>query len=328
MNIWENAVITIQGLSLLSKLTGGNTLEITRAETGEGYVTPGLLNQLTGVSIPKQQLSFRATSYPEEGKCKLPCYLTNAGLAKGYTAKQIGVYAKDPDNGEILFLIVQAPSDQGTVIPSEAEMPGYSAEWNLYFQYGQASAVTVVVDPSNSVTMADLEKIGGIVDVLNPVEDIEDLLVYDKEGNATTDIAKVHSGVFRIRRVWEKTSTDDNELEEFIIFTQRKYTTSGLYSLQTVHQEMWRDGVVSYRSVSFPIEQYPEFDSQSVAGLEFRKAEKDLSNVDDEVFAAKVIANVTYADIPDAPPKYSYGTEDLEAGVTALETGKMYLVYE
>lgn len=29
-----------------------------------------------------------------------------------------------------------------------------------------------------------------------------------------------------------------------------------------------------------------------------------------------------------AAPAYSYGTEDLEAGVSALETGKMHLVYE
>lgn len=159
MNIWENAVITTKGLSLLSKLTSGHALEITKAETGDTYVTPGLLSQLTAVVGPKQELSFRAQSYPEEGKCKLPCYLTNAGLATGYTAKQVGVYATDPDDGEILFLIVQAPSESGTVIPSEAEMPGYSAEWNLYFQYGQASGVTFTVDPTGSITRGELDVI-------------------------------------------------------------------------------------------------------------------------------------------------------------------------
>lgn len=159
MNIWENAVITTKGLSLLSKLTSGHTLEITKAETGDTYVTPGLLTQLTAVVGPKQELSFRAQSYPEENKCKLPCYLTNTGLTTGYTAKQVGVYATDPDDGEILFLIVQAPNESGTVIPSEAEMPGYSAEWNLYFQYGQASGVTFTVDPTGSITREELDAI-------------------------------------------------------------------------------------------------------------------------------------------------------------------------
>lgn len=158
MNIWENAVVTIKGLSLLSKLVEGNTLDITRAETGEGYVTPGLLSQLTEVSSPKQALSFRAVSYPEEGKCQIPCYLTNDGLEAGYTTKQVGVYATDPDEGEILFLILQAPSGYGTVVPSEAESPGYSAEWTLYMQYGQADGVNVNVDPSNTVSTEEFEK--------------------------------------------------------------------------------------------------------------------------------------------------------------------------
>lgn len=30
----------------------------------------------------------------------------------------------------------------------------------------------------------------------------------------------------------------------------------------------------------------------------------------------------------DAAPMYTYGTEDLQAGVTPLETGKLHFVYE
>lgn len=158
MNVWENAVITNKGISLLSKLMAGSNLEITRAETGSGYVTPGLLIAQTDVTNPMQELSFRATSYPEEGKCKLPCFLTNDGVSTGYTAKQVGIYAHDPDDGEILFFIAQAQSDKGTEVPSETEMPGYSAEWAFYFNYGQADAVSVTVDPSNAVTHAEMEQ--------------------------------------------------------------------------------------------------------------------------------------------------------------------------
>lgn len=157
MNVWENAVITNKGLSLLSKLMAGNTLEITKAETGSGYVTPGLLNQQTAVTNPMQELLFRASSYPEEGKCKLPCYLKNDGLSTGYMAKQIGIYANDPEDGEILFFIAQAATDKGTEVPSEAEMPGYSAEWTFYFTYGQADGVSVTVDPAGTVSRQEME---------------------------------------------------------------------------------------------------------------------------------------------------------------------------
>ena len=158
MNQWANTVLTEKGAALLAKLTQGNTLNITKAIAGAGFVTPGLLVKQTEVTSPKQELSFKPASYPEEGKCKITTVLTNEGLSAGYDATQIGIFAADPDGGEVLFVIAQAQDEQsGTIIPSEPEMPGYSSEWTFYFKYGQAHGVTVVVDPSNSVTQAAME---------------------------------------------------------------------------------------------------------------------------------------------------------------------------
>ena len=157
MNVWANAVITDKGLALQAKLYEGTTLNITRAVTGTGSVTAGLLSKQTAVSGQKQQLVFRTATYPEEGKCALACNLSNEGLSSGYTANQVGIYATDPDEGEILFFLAQASSGSGTIIPSESEMPGYSAEWTFYFQYGLADGVTVTVDPAGTVTPAIME---------------------------------------------------------------------------------------------------------------------------------------------------------------------------
>lgn len=159
MNVWTNAVITDKGLDLLAKLTEGSTLNITRAVTGAGFVTPGVLSKQTEVTDPKQALTLKPVRYPESGKCAFPVMLTNEGLATGYDATQVGVFATDPDEGEVLFFIVQAiDADSGTIIPSEAEMPGYSAEWTFYFQYGQADGVNVTVDPSNTVSWAEMKE--------------------------------------------------------------------------------------------------------------------------------------------------------------------------
>lgn len=157
MNNWENAVITNKGISLLAKLISGETLNITRGETGSGYVTPGTLQNQVAVSSPMQQVTFREITYPEAGKCSLSCFITNNGISDAYTANQVGIYATDPDEGEILFFITQATSGKGVDIPSETEMPGYSSEWTFYFKYGQASGVSVVVDPSNTVSFEEME---------------------------------------------------------------------------------------------------------------------------------------------------------------------------
>lgn len=157
MNIWVNTVVTNKGLALMAKLVDGATLTLTRAETGAGFVTPGLLQQQTSVTDPKQTLAFQPISYPEEGKCAVPLYLNNDEVTTGYTAFQVGCYAIDPDEGEILYFIAQAESNTGTKIPSAAEMPGYSAEWTFYIKYGQADSVTVTVDPTNTATIGAVQ---------------------------------------------------------------------------------------------------------------------------------------------------------------------------
>lgn len=158
MNTWANTVLTDNGRALMAKLTQGNSLNITKAVTGAGFVTPGLLTKQTAIADPKQTLTFRTVAYPEVGKCAVTASLKNDGLATGYTATQVGIYAMDPDNGEILLFISQATdAGSGTIVPSVEEMPGYSAEWTFTFQYGQADGVTVTVDPSNTVSREEME---------------------------------------------------------------------------------------------------------------------------------------------------------------------------
>lgn len=156
---WKNAIITNKGTALLSKLISGDVLSIVRAVSGSGYVDPDTLASQTGVTDEKQELVFAAQSYPEEGKCALPVKLTNSGVKEEYTANQIGVYAFDPDEGEILFLISQAEEGKGTDVPAESDIPGFSASWEFFIQYGQADGVEVTVDPSNTVNHAEAEAI-------------------------------------------------------------------------------------------------------------------------------------------------------------------------
>ena len=157
MYTWEEAVITTKGLALLAKLTKGNSLTLMRAEVGAGYVDPKTLKYQTAVADMRQELKFAPQSYPEEGKCAVPVRLYNTDLATGYQAKQVGVYAMDPDEGEILYLIAQASADDGTDIPSAVDMPSYCAEWTFYMAYGQADGVSVTVDPAYAVTRKEVQ---------------------------------------------------------------------------------------------------------------------------------------------------------------------------
>ena len=181
MNVWENGVITNKGLALQSKLFEGTSLTITRAAVGSGYVSPDLLAEATALTDERNALTLQPATYPEKCKCKLVCTLENDEITTGYIAMQVGVYALDPDEGEILYFIVQAAYGTGTIIPSHDEMPGYTSEWSCNFKFGQADAVIVEVDPSNAVT----------------IEVVEGLL----KGKADTDLGNVTDVVFREKAV-------------------------------------------------------------------------------------------------------------------------------
>ena len=154
------AKTTDKGDALLAKLAEGHMLEITRAQTGSGTVDASLLKQQTAVSSPKQTVTIHPVAYPETKKCKLPITITNVGLASSYNATQIGVYANDPDEGEILFFLAQS-ADGGVSVKSEALQHGYTANFDFYVGFGDADGVIVTVDPSNSVTQEGMENYVG-----------------------------------------------------------------------------------------------------------------------------------------------------------------------
>lgn len=63
---------------------------------------------------------------------------------------------------------------------------------------------------------------------------------------------------------------------------------------------------------------------------EFKKLEKnfeDHGHTADDIGAAPKNHSHTAEDV-GAAPKYTYGAEDLTAGVSELETGKLHFVYE
>ena len=151
--VWS-ASVTEKGAALLAKLTEGSILEIMEAQTGTGTVGSELLAVQTSVSSPKQVAEIQPVAYPEEKKCKLPVTIRNKGLTESYMATQIGVFANDPDEGKILFFLAEGA---GVNIFSETLNPGYSADFEFYVGFGNASGVSVNVDPSNSVTYEGME---------------------------------------------------------------------------------------------------------------------------------------------------------------------------
>ena len=152
MATWDNVVYTTLGLNLMAKLQTGATLEITRAVGGDGHVSADALPALTEI-IAKQTLTLSDAIYKGNGQALLPVTLYNRGLTEGYPLRQIGIYATDPDDGEVLMLVAQ--SEQPDTIPSAEDSPDFVANFSFHIALGNAGRINVSYSLTDMATKAD-----------------------------------------------------------------------------------------------------------------------------------------------------------------------------
>ena len=243
MNVWNNAVITDQGIALQTKLIAGTNLNITKAIAGTGYVTPGLLQDQTEVIDAWMELSFQAVTYPEYGRAKLPLTLSNDEVETGATVRMIYIMAQDPDEGEIIYAVAQSvSSDIGTIVPSAAESPGYSAEWTFYFQYGRADGVNVMVDSTAYVSRTEMESY--IANKIKPITFAEIDIAFGDEVGDIPDIPEdggEASGVYTLdHSILENRDDPDQHPIEAITGLEEVLTEIEGSELKTDHiEEAW-----------------------------------------------------------------------------------------
>ncbi len=156
MATWDNVVYTTQGLNLMAKLQTGAALEITRAIGSDGHVSADALPALTEITA-KQTLTLSDAIYKGNGQALLPVTLYNRGLTEGYPLRQIGIYATDPDDGEVLMLVAQ--SETPDTIPTELASPDFVANFSFHIALGNAGRINVTYSLTDMATRADLDNI-------------------------------------------------------------------------------------------------------------------------------------------------------------------------
>lgn len=179
MNIWENTVLTEQGRALQAKLLKGQTLKIKRVATGAKKVPVVDLRQQTNVTEGGYDIILQPARTDGDNTV-IPALLENKGLNESYELWQVGFYAEDPDEGEILFCLSQA--SQSKHIPSEKESPGFSITWDFYFNTSDTAPFEVVLD---SVGLVNIEAYQVHTDQINKLNERVDSVNSDFTGVST-----------------------------------------------------------------------------------------------------------------------------------------------
>lgn len=137
---FREARITKKGHALLAKMHAGEPLKIARVHCGDG-VYDGDEWDLNDLINPKLEGSIiSATPMPREQYTTFHLRFTNEPVEEFFMLREVGIFALDPDEGEVLYAYAQA-GDRANFIEA------YNGQWytedELFFNAYTASVANI-----------------------------------------------------------------------------------------------------------------------------------------------------------------------------------------
>lgn len=114
---FSGTIITNKGLNLLAKAIQGTELAFTRIALGDGvWPQPHNPAEMEELVSEKKSIQIQGIEVTGTGTARIRAVLLNTELQTGFFARELGVFAQDPDLGEILYAVSYA-GEQCDYIP-------------------------------------------------------------------------------------------------------------------------------------------------------------------------------------------------------------------
>lgn len=172
---FSKLVITNKGQALLAKMIAGEgSVEFTKVSASSTAYTDAQLEGLISLSNVKQTSLISKITRTNGVAIKVEAAFTNTELTAGYYMKALGLYAVDPDDGEILYAVTRETS-------GNCYMPAYNgitvsgAYVQLVTTVGNAENVSLEVDQAAVATIGDIQ------DLQKQIADLEAFIGYSDE---------------------------------------------------------------------------------------------------------------------------------------------------
>lgn len=158
MALFRKNVITRKGVALLQKTQMQSIkLEFTRIATGSGqYGEDELLDEAVGLKTLMQQFSISSVTVVDTQTVKLAAVISNLELIQPYYMGEIGVFAIDPDEGEILYSLAVAYPGKADYFPAYDGSTPVSIGLDTYLVVSNTGNVTIRADPGAYASAKDL----------------------------------------------------------------------------------------------------------------------------------------------------------------------------
>lgn len=149
-------IITDSGLSLIAKISSGSSqMRFTRICTSKSSYSVDEAQHLTELTTVEQETTIDKVEIINDTAVKVSAVITNKLLESGYYINAIGLYAEDPDLGEILYSITIAKVPDWMQPDSGSGVSSLLIQ--LITQVSNSSIVKTELNPSVLATVQDLE---------------------------------------------------------------------------------------------------------------------------------------------------------------------------
>ena len=155
MSEFSKVVITKKGQALMAKLmSGSGKVEFTEIRVSETAYSESQLENLTALTNVKQTTAVSKVPRTNEVAVQVEGAVGNELLSVGYYMRTIGLFAKDPQDGIILFAVTTA--QQAGFMPPFNGKTTSGAHFKIVTTIGNSSNVTIQVDPAAVATIGDI----------------------------------------------------------------------------------------------------------------------------------------------------------------------------
>lgn len=215
MSSWIGRVVTNAGKKLDAKVKAGQCkFNFTKFKIGSGTVPAGTsLSSLTDLIHTEKEIGISEIEYnDDEGTCIVHGTLLYSDVENEFLARELGLYAEDPDDGEILYQVTTDDVPDTIKPQSQTTATVVSQEFAMIVTESSSSTTSVTIDPNGLVTTKQLAR-------HNTAEDAhENLVMVTETAEKPTSMstrgiwAEVVSGAKAILHRWNKTSKDYDTL--------------------------------------------------------------------------------------------------------------------
>lgn len=197
---FSKLVITAKGQALIAKMIqGAGSVEFTKVSTSAQTYSVDALEALTSLANIKQTSKISKISRTNNVNVQIETAFDNKELTSGYYVRALGLYAMDPNEGEILYAVT-AETSGSCFFPAYNNITVSGLFVKLVTNVGNASSVSMEVDPAVYATIADIK------DLQEQISDLQAFVGYTDDHIYGVEVDFVNKKFTRLAGAFGKTA--------------------------------------------------------------------------------------------------------------------------